>query len=345
MSDESIESGGSRAFREVRAQLSAGMQDFIDIVSADYAKHPKMSGLPFEDQRRIAELVRAPWRAGGPQMQNIVEAHEPETGVRVRVYDPGGPAAKPALIYLHGGGWTFFSLETHDRLMREYAARAQIVVIGVDYALSPEAKFPVALRQATAVVLWLNRSGLNLGVQPDRLAIGGDSAGANLAMAASLLVRDAGKPDVLCALLLNYGVFHMFNSDEAERRFGGGAFMLNRDEMQTFWANYLTHAQEESNPLACPALADLRGLPPAFMTIPECDILSEQSVSLANQLKAAGVSVRAQLYPGATHSFLEAVSIAPVADRALHDGAVWLRTTLFRGLDGTVGPASAVRGV
>jgi acetyl esterase len=248
--------------------------------------------------------------------------------VRVRCYDPGPDVAKPALIYLHGGGWTLFSLDTHDRVMREYAARAGLMVVGVDYALSPEAKYPVALEQVVAVARFLRERGAELGVDPQRIAIGGDSAGANLAISACIRLRDEGDPRLIGAMVLNYGVFDRRSSAESQRRFGGPGNMLTSEEMKSFWRNYLGDDRDAEDPLVCPLRADLRGLPRALLVVPECDLLAEQSVQLADRLAAAGVSVKLEMYRGAVHSFLEAVSIAPIADRAFDDTARWLRASL-----------------
>jgi acetyl esterase len=250
--------------------------------------------------------------------------------VRVRIHDPSPQAPKPALIYLHGGGWTFFSLDTHDRVMREYAARAGVVVVGVDYALSPEAKFPVALEQTVDVALWLREAGAAIGVDPDRIAIGGDSAGGNLSFCASLMLRALGRDDVIKAMVLNYPVLDTDSTEEYRQRFGGAAYMLTPDEMTVFWANYLNSPAERNDPLANPAKARLEGLPPAFLAIPECDLLSSQSLAMVDRLKAANVPTRAVIYPGASHSFLEAVSIAAVAGQAFDDAAAWLNETLSR---------------
>lgn len=322
--------------------LDPEIRQFVDQVSAGFARYPGFDRLPHPEMRRVAEAVRAPWRQGGPQMHRTAERSVPVRGgtIRIRVYDPGtaagksdsgATAAKPALIYLHGGGWTFFSLDTHDRVMREYAARASIVVVGVDYPLSPETKFPIALEQIVDVVRWMGVHGTELHMDARRLAIGGDSAGANLAIATCLTLRDAGEPQRLKAMLLNYGGFDTVCSDEAARKYGGAGFMLTRDEMNTFWSNYLRGPQDRHDPLVAPVLAQLQGLPPAFLTIPECDILSEQSLAMAGKLREAGVAVRAEIYAGATHSFLEAVSVAAVAARALADGSQWLRDTLAAG--------------
>jgi acetyl esterase len=313
--------------------LDPQIREFVAQVSAGFAAFPAFDlGSPAE-ARRIAELVRAPWRKGGPAMLATAERQVPvgRGTVRIRIYDPGPAGLKPALVYLHGGGWTLFSIDTHDRVMREYAARASVVVIGVDYALSPEARFPIALEQTAGVVRWLALHGVEVGVDPDRIAVGGDSAGANLSIATALTLRDTGSPaerGLIRALLLNYGAFDTRSSPEAARRFGAKGSMLEHEEMRRFWANYLRGPEDAENPRACPLRASFTGLPPAFLTIPECDLLTEQSLSVAAKLRDAGVPVRAEIYTGATHSFLEAVSIAAVAQRALADGAQWLHQTL-----------------
>lgn len=267
-------------------------------------------------------------------MSSTIERRIPFGGgdsVRVRIHDPGPEGGKAALIYLHGGGWTLFSLDTHDRLMREYAARAGIVVVGVDYALSPDAKFPVALEQVCAVARWVREGGARMGMDPARIAMGGDSAGANLTTAACLVLRDEEDGHVLRSMVLNYGVFDRHCSEDARQRYGGAGYMLASDEMDAFWRNYVTDPRQMDDPLVCPINADLTGLPPAFMVIAECDLLAEQNLRMAERLRAAGVRTEARLYAGASHSFLEAVSIAPLAARALDDTAGWLRAVLHAG--------------
>lgn len=312
------------------ADLDPSIRRFIEITGVDHARHAAGRTLSNPEARQVAELVRERWRAGGPQMHRTedVDAPSPHGPVRVRLHDPLPGKAKPALVYVHGGGWTFFSLDTHDRIMREYAARAGVVVIGVDYDLSPEAKFPKALEQCVAVVRWAAAGVAGPAVDPSRVAIGGDSAGANLSLAASLVLRDTGEPDLIKGLLLNYGAFQPEIAAAYHARFGGDGYMLTSEEMVTFWDNYLASDADRTNPLAAPGLADLTGLPPAFLTIPECDVLTGQSRDMADRLAAAGVEVTAEIYQGASHSFLEAVSASDVADRALQDGSNWLKTTL-----------------
>lgn len=293
-------------------------------MGAAWARFGDLSGVSPAEARRIAEEVRAPWTRGGPQMASVAEVSgEVSAPVRMRVYDPGPAGIKPALIYLHGGGWTLFSLDTHDRVMREYASRAGVAVIGIDYALSPEAKYPVALQQVVSATRYIAQHGDTFGIDPSRIAIGGDSAGANLALSAAL-----GLGGAIRAIVLNYGVFARQSSPEAKRQFGGAGNMLTADEMEGFWRNYLRDERDAEDPLVCPIRADLRGLPPLFLAVPERDLLAEQSVKLAELLKKAGVVVHLEMYRGAMHSFLEAVSISALSRRAFDDTAKWLRATL-----------------
>lgn len=294
--------------------------------------------------RERAERVRARWRRGGPAMvavedSNVVTARG---AVRVRRFVPSTrDTPRPALIYLHGGGWTMFSLDTHDRIMRELSARADITVVGVDYALSPEARFPAALNQISDIVRWLATHGAEFGIDPTRLAIGGDSSGANLAVGAALMLREAGFPRALLGLLLAYGCFTAEPGALAAGPYGTAGNVLTAAEMATFWQNYLAGPADARNALASPLIADLGGLPPTFQVIAQCDVLAAQNHAFANRLREAGVAVEAREYAGATHSFLEAVAIADVARRALDDSARWLRSHLYGPPAGRMQPPQA----
>ena len=317
-----------------RPDIDPEIAIFVDKLTKAWGEHPPFATLPIEQAREVAELVRAPWRADGPQMAETSEHSIPTNSgeLRVRLYNPGLGSPAPALIYLHGGGFILFSIDTHDRLMREYAAAGKFCVLGVDYPLSPEARYPTALNQIVDLVDWLHAGGAeSLGLDPARLAIGGDSAGGNLSIATALRLRDRGTPDRLKALLLNYGAFAIECSDDAELRFGGADAVLQRAEMVHYYESYLGQDGLKSpETYAAPITADLKGLPPAFLAIPECDILSEQSYAMEEKLKEAGVEVSSVVYRGATHSFLEAMSIARVARQAIDDGAHWVAKILGR---------------
>lgn len=305
--------------------LTPDMRRFQRWLAAAYAKHPPLDSVALPEARLIAERVRAPLAQGGPVMvrRHDLPVDTPHGPVRVRIHTPTEAGRHAALLYLHGGGWVFFSIDTHDRLMRELAARSGRVVIGVDYARAPEAGYPVAREQAVAAWRWARDNAATLGLDPGRIALGGDSAGANLAITAALQLRDAGqRPD---ALLLNYGVFGDDDRTESYSRFDGPGYNLGRDEMRGFWDRYAGEARPIADPRAVPLKADLAGLPRCCLVVPECDVLRDDSLQLAERLRDAGVPVALQRHAGAVHSFLEAVSMSETAERALADSGAWLR--------------------
>ena len=305
--------------------LDPHIRRFIRTITATVAENAGLDRAPFPQQRRWAAEARKPWRQGGPAMLETTKLSVPTRhgAVRIRIHRPK-EGVLPGLVYLHGGGWTVFSLDTHDRVMREYASRADCCVVGIDYALSPERKYPVALEQVIDVVSWLVQRGGKHGIDAARLAIGGDSAGANLSVAVCLLRRDQKTMPPLAAMLLNYGAYVSRCSDSACRRYGGPEYMLGCEEMSGYWRNYMRSDADSEDPLVCPLLASLERLPPAFLAIGECDILAEQNLEMAAKLRGAGVSAHSVVYPGASHSFIEAMSIASVSNQALADASAWL---------------------
>lgn len=309
---------------EDRPSLPAGIIDpqireFARRLNEAYASHGDARDVAH--RRQIAELVRKVWCDGGPTMADTREMTI--DGLRLRLHRPTGRPDSPVMVYVHGGGWVLFSIDSHDRLMREYAGRADIAVLGIDYSLAPEAKFPVAIDEVCAALAWIEANGRALGLDPSRIFVGGDSAGANLSVAASLKRRDAGLPP-LAGMVLSYGAFDPAPTASYDL-YGGPDHILNGAEMDAFWQAYIDHPYQLLDPLVAPLRADLHDLPPAFVAIAECDILADGNRAFAAKLGQSGVPVEAVTYPGATHSFLEAVSIAPLASRALDDQARWLR--------------------
>lgn len=302
------------------------IQIFVDGVASAYAQYPDVMTVAPDEARAIVENVRRPWRQGGPVMHATEERSIALSGgpLRYRIHRPTAERSGPALIYLHGGGYTFFSIDTHDRLMREYAARSGMTVLGLAYPLSPEAKFPAALHQIAAFVEWLAESGAEIGIDPARVAIGGDSAGGNLSLATALLLRDRGRPDLIKALLLNYPGLSPNKSAEAVAQFGGDGAILSASEAEFFWGNYIGDAADHRNPLANTLLADPAGLPPALFIVAEIDLLAEQSAIMAERIRAEGGIAELKVYRGAVHGFVEAVSVSALAERAIADAADWL---------------------
>lgn len=307
--------------------LDPEISRFNTELSAAWKDHPSIFDVSFDEARRIAETVRKPWSSGGPTMATTVEQTIglPSGSLRIRVYYPAAPETDgPALIYLHGGGFVMFSIDTHDRLMREYASLCGCAVIGVDYPLAPEHKFPTALNLITELVEWLAGHAGELSIDPGRIALGGDSAGGNLSVASCLQLRDRDKLHLIRAILSNYGGFASKCSDKAEAELGGPDAVLNAEEVAFFWSQYLQSPAQATDPFACPIYADLRGLPPVFLVVPDRDIVSEHSLEFAQNLARDGVPHETRIYRGATHSFLEAMSISALAREAIADGAAFI---------------------
>lgn len=293
---------------------------FVDAINAAYVEHGAPAGASMAARREAAERVRGPWRTGGPIMASSTDMDM--GGIRLRLHRPVADQKLPVMLYIHGGGWMLFSIDTHDRLMREYAARAGIALLGIDYSLSPESKFPVALEECAAALDWIGAQAQALNLDAERVLIGGDSVGANLSVATCLLRRQRGQA-LPIAMLLNYGAFAPERTP-SYARFGAGDYSLESDEMDAFWASYVDGPGQLADPLVAPLRADLADLPPAFLAIAECDILADCNHAFARKLEEAGVPTRAATYRGATHSFLEAMSIAPLANRALDEQAAWI---------------------
>jgi len=311
--------------------LDPQIVEFMRLMAAEGSRYPKRHTIPIAEGRANAEKVRAPWTRGGPAMTRTAEHHVPTRHghVRIRVYYPEKRALPGALVYIHGGGFVLFSLDTHDRVMREYAGRAGIAVVGIDYTRAPEAKFPQPHDECVDVMRWLAAHADTLDIDPSQLFIGGDSAGANLSVGACLVLRDEG--DALPrGMLLNYGAFSTELYRESVVRYGAGEYGLSLHMMVWFYGLYLRGPDDARDPRMSSLDARLEGLPPACLAITECDPLHDDSMLMAQRLRAAGVEVADVLYPGTIHGFLEAVSIADVAGRAFDDAARWLQSLAAR---------------
>jgi acetyl esterase len=310
--------------------LDPQIRVFIEAVVGEGRALAAGRTLDWPARRQIAEATRARWRAGGPQMASTQDMPIAD-GLRVRVHRPHKACShSPVLVYLHGGGWCMFSLDTHDRLMREYAEGAGMVVVGVDYALAPEHPFPIALDQCVQAVQWLRTQAAALGIDPLRIALAGDSAGGNLSVTTALRLRDTNALHGVRALVLNYGAWDPQVSAQAAATLGTDEDMLSAAEMAAFWLAYLgPDALHSREPLAVPIHADLRALPPSLLLWGDRDVLAEQNRDMAQRLRAAGVEVESRVHAGAPHSFIEAMSVSAQAREAITHGCRWLRRHLF----------------
>jgi acetyl esterase len=301
------------------------MLAFSAMMEAEQAKHPPITLTPPLDQARATtEALNIPLTLGGPAMAESRDVWLPFRGRRMQVrFHRPKAGALPVLVYFHGGGWVWNSIDTHDRLMRDYAAGGGCAVFGPDYTLSPEAAFPQAIEECAATVRWVAREGAAMGLDPARIVLGGDSAGANLAMGVALLLRETDPELRLRGLLLNYGVFGADLDTPSYREFADGYF-LTREKMRFYWDCYAPRAADRLNLLAAPILADLRGLPPTLLHVAELDVLAAENRAMAARLRDAGVDLTFEVFPGTAHGFLRAVNHVAAARRAVAGAGAWL---------------------
>ncbi len=246
---------------------------------------------------------------------------------RVRVYRPAGPGPFPALVYFHGGGWVLGDLESHDDVCRSLAKRTPCVVVSADYRRAPEAKYPAPLDDCEAALRWTAARARDLGVDPAKVAVGGDSAGGNLAAALAIRVRDRGGPAIAFQLLIYPATDRSVGTD-SYREFATGTG-LTRANMQWFWDCYLTATAERDNPEVSPLRAkSLRGLPPAFVLTAHHDVLRDEGEEYARRLQEAGVPVEAVRFRGVNHGFIRMGALYPQADHGLTVLAEALRAAL-----------------
>jgi acetyl esterase len=248
----------------------------------------------------------------------------PHGQVPCRLYLPDGIERPPLLVYAHGGGFMQGSLSSWDAMLRELVRQSGVAALSVDYKLSPEHRFPKAYEEMVAMTRLAAREGAGLGIDPARLAVGGDSAGANLALAAALALRDEGVR-ALRFMLLIYGVYSTDSESASWRRFGQGAG-LSQTQMRWIWETYLETSEQRSDWRAAPILGNLRGLPPAHLIVGSLDPLQDDSQRLAAALQTAGVAHALKTYDGINHGFIRYGRLIATARRALGDCAAALRS-------------------
>jgi acetyl esterase len=226
---------------------------------------------------------------------------DPETSLGVRAYTPPGEG-HPVLVYFHGGGWVRGDLDTHDGLCRLLAEAADCVILSVDYRRAPEHRFPTAVHDAYAATAWGAEYADVIGGDPERVAVGGDSAGGNLAAAVTLLARERDGPAIDHQVLLYPVTDHAFDTDSYAENASG--YLLSRASMRWYWERYLGDDVDGANPYASPLRArDLSGLPSATVITAGYDPLRDEGAAYADRLREAGVPVTHENYPGMVHVF------------------------------------------
>jgi acetyl esterase len=274
------------------------------------AGRPSSRTLPLpEGRRNFNDLVASVTSAGHvasveDRTLGIPPGRTPgRAAVPVRIYRPAGAAANgPAVLFLHGGGWVFGDLDSHDGLCRALAEASGAVLIAVHYRRAPETPFPGGLEDCMAAGTWLAGSGSELGVDGSRLAVVGDSSGANMAAAMAALARDAGHPRIVIQVLA-YPATDPSLSTPSYEEYADDPF-LSRDEMAWYWDQYTAPAQRADARAAVALNASLAGLPPAIVLTAGHDPLRDEGLGYAHALQAAGVPVTLRHYPEMPHGFL-----------------------------------------
>ena len=237
----------------------------------------------------------------------------------------------PVVMYFHGGGWVLGGFDTHERLVRELANKANVVVIFVNYTPSPEAKYPVALEEAYAATKWIAQNGKTVNVNASRLAVAGDSVGGNMAAAVALLAKERDGPPIRFQLLF-YPVTDANFETSSYMKYQEG-YWLSREAMKWFWDNYVSNQTNIKEPTVSPLRASidrLRGLPPTLIINGEFDVLRDEGEAYAHKLMEAGVQVTAVRYHGTIHDFvmLNALSDTPAARGAIDQASNSLRVNM-----------------
>ncbi len=277
------------------------------------------------------QALRTRHEQGGgtpPAIASVVDRQVPGPAgsIRVRVYTPFGSGPFPVLVYLHGGGWLRGDLETHDRLCRYLADGAACLVVSVDYRLAPEHTFPAPVEDTMAATEWVAAHAAEIGADPTRIAVGGDSAGGNLAAVVALLARERGRPRLVFQLLVYPVTSYAFDTPSYHENATG--YVLTKADMEWYWHHYLPDAAAGRDVRASPLLAaDLGHLPPALVITAEYDPLRDEGEAYAARLREAGVPATTRRYPGMIHGFFALPGIFDQGQRAIDEATAVLRAS------------------
>jgi acetyl esterase len=286
---------------------------------------PKEARQQYRDTR--AALQPAPPQIGPVEDLSADGAHGV---IPLRLYRPRGTRTGerlPVLVYFHGGGWVIGDLDTHDVLCRQLVADSSAAVVAVDYRLAPEHKFPAAVEDCWAATRWVSANGARLGIDAQRLAVGGDSAGGNLAAVIALLARDQGGPPIAFQLLIYPGT-DMAAHTPSHTAFAEG-YLLTRENMRWFVGHYLRGEEDETDWRASPLrVPSLRGLPPALVITAGFDPLLDEGEAYGRRLRQEGVTVDYLSYGGMIHGFFGMAGVLETANRAIAHAARSVRQAL-----------------
>lgn len=320
--------------------LNPKIELVLDMISR--AKRPPYHELTAQEARAsyeksapILEVASAPMFC----VEDLPVPARDGASIRARLYQPVEPSwaqPAPALVYYHGGGFTVGSVDTHDALCRMFARDAQCAVLSVDYRLAPEHKFPTAVNDAFDALSWLHANAAAHGIDTQRIALGGDSAGGTLAAVCAVLARDAGLPKPALQLLIYPGTTAHQQTDSHARLADG--YLLSGDTIQWFFGQYLREPGDREDWRFAP-LDGRRGAPafdglaPAWIATAQYDPLSDEGIAYAEKLREAGNDVTLMRYAGMIHEFFKMGGFVPEVAQAHADAVRALRSAFGLGSD------------
>ena len=312
-------------------KLSESMRKVVDYQMETSKDAFDTSGCTWDELRAKYVEERKFWNEGGPEAYKTVEMVVPDGpmgDIPVRIYYPDDKPMHHACIFIHGGGFTVGSVETHNRMMRSVMAASGCAVIGVDYHLAPEAKFPIPLFECAAVTRFFHEQGEQYGILPDHMSLGGDSGGGNLSLATSLLLRDTeGGNDFICALLLYYGTFGL-NEGASYRLNGTELDGMRKCDLDYYASSYLdpNRPEDAMDPYYRTIDNDLtHGMPATYLCVGELDPLLDDSRALHQIQLNHGVRSELEVMPGLLHAFMHYGRMMPEAVHCLERSGQFLK--------------------
>jgi acetyl esterase len=295
------------------------------------ANRPTLENFSPSKAREMYVASRKVLQAKAPQVASIQQlaANGPHGNIPMRLYrglnTPSEQA--PCLIYYHGGGFSVGGLESHDILCRQIANAAQCIVIAVDYRLAPEYKFPIATEDAYAAATYISQNASTLGIDVNKIAVGGDSAGGNLAAVTCIHARDNGGPSIKLQVLI-YPTTDMSSITDSKKKYSEG-YYLTGDTLKWFHDNYLRSKDDAKDWRASVMLTPvLNNLPPALIITAGYDPLCDEGEQFANKLIKVGVPVTIRRFPGQIHDFMTMSKLLPEAKDAVNEIAVAIKSRL-----------------
>ena len=314
-----------------RALLTPAMRGVLDRIAR--AGHPPMHALSPAQAKLAYEAGAGVLDIPPHKLARVEDLRFPTRDgaeLPARLYAPASEQPLPVLLYFHGGGFTVGSVASHEPLCRHLAHLAHCAVVSVDYRLAPEHKFPTAVHDAWDSLVWLREQASNLGLDPTRIALGGDSAGGTLAAATAIAARDAGWPIALQLLFYPGTAGHQATA--THKTFAQG-FLLEEPHINYFFGHFLRGPADRDDWRFAPLdgvddsghVRELDGVAPAWVGLAECDPLTDEGVMYADRLRLAGVPVNLEIYRGVVHGFIQFGRAIPETLTAHNDAARALR--------------------